>query len=78
MLFCCQVTAVVVGAISAVFWFWSAAIPSPLPLAYLSGPPKEVVDRLTLIGRLNTAAAASAGLSIALQALSTFASMPAS
>ncbi len=38
--------AIILGGISGGCWIKAAAIKTPLPLAYLSGPPKKVVDQI--------------------------------
>jgi hypothetical protein len=60
------------AAISAVCWFWSARIRTPLPMGYLSGPPKEVVDRINKQSLLNAIAAASAGVAVITQGILSF------
>lgn len=62
---------VICGALSAVFWFWSAAIKTPLPMAYLSGPPSDVVRRINAQSRYNRIAAVLAGLAVLAQAASS-------
>jgi hypothetical protein len=61
------VASIVAAFASAAFWFWSAAIKPAYPMAYLSGPPKNVVDRMNKQAWLNAIAAALTGLSAALQ-----------
>jgi hypothetical protein len=61
------VAAIVAAFASAGFWLWSALTKPAYPMAYLSGPPQEIVDRIHFQAWLNAIAAGLTGLSAALQ-----------
>ena len=63
------IIAVIASMTSAGLWFWSASLKPVYPAAYLSGPPKEIVDRIHLQTRLNAWAAFATGISAALQGI---------
>lgn len=65
-----KISAIVLALFSAALWFWSASLKPVYPMAYLSGPPKEIADRIELNGKLNAWAAATTGLSVLLSAVS--------
>jgi hypothetical protein len=60
------VTLKIIGAIaagvSAICWIKAALITAPLPMAYLSGPPKELANRIESQGHWNGRAAWAAAL----------------
>ena len=60
------------GLVSAGLWLTASLLKFPAPMAYLSGAPKHVVDRINLIGRLNAGGAACAGISVGGQAILTW------
>lgn len=64
-------TSVFFAVLSAVFWFWSASLKLVFPMAYLSGPPPEIIARLTFQSNLNAWAALATALSVLLQAAET-------
>lgn len=61
-----------VGAISAALsagcWIRSASLSTPLPMAYASGPPPEVVDQIEAQSRWNFWAALTAAAAAVCQA----------
>jgi hypothetical protein len=59
------------AAVSAFCWIKAALIRTPLPMAYLSGPPKEVSDRIANRSWWNAMAAWSAALAAICQAIPT-------
>lgn len=56
------------AAVSATCWFWASVIKPSYPAAYLSGPPKEIVDRMNRQASLNAIGAAFAGITVLCQA----------
>lgn len=62
-----QAAAAIFALGSAVLWFWSALVAPAIPLAYVSGPPKEIVRSIKRQGLLNAAAAATTGIGALLQ-----------
>ena len=60
---------IVSASLSAVSWMASALIPTPLPMAYLSGPPKWVEDRIKAQSWCNSVAAALAAVAAVCQAI---------
>jgi hypothetical protein len=58
--------------LSAIFWFLAGITPTPLPMAYPSGPPAHVVRRIKWQSWLNTAAAITAGIGTALAAYTSW------
>ena len=65
-----RATSFITAILSAGLWFWSALLKPAYPMAYASGPPKEVVDRMNLQARLNACAAALTGVTVLLQSFS--------
>lgn len=65
-----KILSIVLALVSAGLWFWSASLKPVFPMAYLSGPPKDVADRIVFGGKLNAWAAGTTGLSILLGAIS--------
>ncbi len=61
--------AALTALIAAAVWFWSAWIKPSYPLAYLDGPPPQIVDRINRQARLNGIAAAFTGASALLQCI---------
>jgi hypothetical protein len=57
---------------SAFCWIRAALIRTPLPMAYLSGPPKEVSDRISNQSWWNAMAAWGAAVAAICQALTTY------
>lgn len=64
--------AIVFALISAVLWFWSAKLRPVYPMAYLSGPPKEIVDAVNMQSKLNAWAAVATGASVLCQGALVF------
>lgn len=64
-----SVASLLLSAISAGLWFWSAKMKPVYPTGYLSGPPREIVDALNFQAKLNAWAAFTTGLSVAFQAV---------
>lgn len=57
------------GAASAGFWWASAKVPTPEPLAYMSHVPEHVAKALDKIGFRNRWAAILAGVAVGCQAI---------
>lgn len=57
------------AAISAYCWVRAANIATPLPMAYLSGPPKDVEDAISNQSKWNGRAAWAASLTAVTQAI---------
>lgn len=59
---------IIAGAVSAVCWFWASCAKPVYPLAYLGGPPQDIIDRMNRVAKLNSIAAGAAGVMILCQA----------
>jgi len=66
--------AIIFAAVSGGCWMEAAAISTPLPMAWLSGPPKEVVDRIERQSRWNGIAAYFAAAAAFAQAMASLTS----
>jgi hypothetical protein len=60
---------IVCAIVSAVCWTAAALIPTPIPLAWLDGPPKCVENRIRAQSWCNGAAAAFAAIAAICQAI---------
>lgn len=63
------IAAIVFAFASGGFWFWSALIKPAYPMGYISGPPKDVIDRINRQALLSAIAAGLTGVSAILQGL---------
>lgn len=63
------IAGIIFAGISALCWLAAALIATPLPTAYLSGPPKWVRDRITAQSWCNGVAAIFAMLTAICQAV---------
>lgn len=61
--------AIAVAFLSAGLWIWASQLPAVYPVAYMSGPPKDIEDIVRKQSRLNAWAAVTTGLSVLLQAV---------
>jgi hypothetical protein len=57
----------ITAMLSAGSWFWASILKPVYPMGYISGPPKEIVDRLNFQSKLNAAGAFLAGISVICQ-----------
>jgi hypothetical protein len=57
------------GGASATCWFWASILKPSYPMAYLDGPPQEIIERMDFQARLNALGAAAAGTTILCQAI---------
>jgi hypothetical protein len=64
-----KIVGALAAAISAFCWIKAALIRTPLPMAYLSGPPKEVSERIENQSWWNAMAAWSAAIAAICQAI---------
>lgn len=56
-------------ALSAVLWFTAATIPTPVPMAYPSGPPPKVIKRADWQTRCNQAGAVFTAIGLIIQSI---------
>ena len=64
-----EIIGIASAALTAVFWIASALVPTPLPMAYPSGPPKWVENRIKAQSWCNGVAAAFAAIAAVCQAI---------
>lgn len=62
-----QIVSIAAFAIGALLWFTASVIPTPLPLAYLDGPPDKVINRAKWQARCNALGAASTAIALVAQ-----------
>lgn len=62
-----QIFGLLCFSIGAILWFTASIISTPLPLAYLSGVPENVIKRAKVQARCNAFGAASTAIGLVLQ-----------